>query len=268
LHKFSIGLLHLRVSNPFEYFFMKQIQHFSAIVLLTFFVATFSACGQKQQTSEATQAYTQVLDAVSFGKALSADAQGVLIDVRTKDEFDSGHLENALLMDWRSDDFDRRADAVDKGKTIYIYCLSGGRSADAADHLREKGYKVVEMEGGIMKWKAAGLAVSNAATPKTDEISADAYTQLTSTSGMVLVDMYAPWCAPCLKMVPSLEQIKDEMKGRVEVVRIDIDKNKQLATNLKVDALPTLMLYNQGKLVWSHVGFLTKDELVKKINGE
>jgi thioredoxin len=257
-----------RAVHTATFYFMKQIQHLFALVMLTLFATAFSACGQKQQSSEGTQGYTQVLDAVSFGKAFEADAQGVLIDVRTKEEFDSGHLDNALLMDWRSNDFDTRAAAVDKAKTIYIYCLSGGRSADAADHLRGQGYKVVEMDGGIMKWKSAGLAVSNATAPKADEISAEQYTNLTNTGTMVLVDMYAPWCAPCLKMAPSLDQIKEEMKGRVEVVRIDVDKNKALAANLKVDALPTLLFYNQGKLVWNHTGFLTKDELVKKINGE
>jgi thioredoxin 1 len=247
---------------------MKQIQHLFALVMLSVFATTFSACGQKQQSSEGTQGYTQVLDAVSFGKALGADAQGVLVDVRTKDEYDSGHLENSMLMDWNADDFDARAAAVEKGKTIYIYCLSGGRSASAAKHLRSQGYKVVEMEGGIMKWKSAGLAVTTAATMKADEVSQERYTTFTTTGGMVLVDMYAPWCAPCLKMSPSLDKIKEEMKGKLEVVRIDVDKNKQLAANLKVDALPTLMLYNQGKLQWSHTGFLTKEELVKKINGE
>lgn len=241
---------------------MKYFQSILAITTVALLMA-LSACGQQHQQGSA-----QVQKPVDFDKSYHADPNGVLVDVRTKDEFDSGHLENAMLMDWNADDFDARAAAVDKSKTIYIYCLSGGRSASAAKHLRSQGYQVVEMEGGIMKWKSAGLAVTSAAAAKPDEISQEQYATLTSTSGMVLVDMYAPWCAPCLKMSPTLDEIKKEMNGKLELVRIDVDKNKQLAANLKVDALPTLMLYNQGKLVWSHTGFLTKEELVKKIVGE
>ena len=89
-----------------------------------------------------------------------------LLDVRTAKEFKTGHLPNALQADFtKKDEFTHRLQSVDKSKPVYIYCLSGGRSAAAAKWMRENGYKeVIELTGGTMAWKKAGKPLTGANT--------------------------------------------------------------------------------------------------------
>ncbi len=78
----------------------------------------------------------------------------VLVDVRTPEEFAEGHLDNALNINWFDADFANQFEAVDKDKTIYVYCKMGGRSAKAQEKLQSLGYKhVVNLEGGYDAWK-------------------------------------------------------------------------------------------------------------------
>lgn len=88
-----------------------------------------------------------------FSKALiGKDVQ--LVDVRTADEYDVEHLDQAINIDWKSDQFDDELAGLDKNKPVYMYCRSGSRSAQAAEHLRMAGFKqVYEMKGGIEAWQ-------------------------------------------------------------------------------------------------------------------
>ena len=73
----------------------------------------------------------------------------LLIDVRTPEEFSSGHLEKAININWYDADFKEQIEDLDRGKTVYVYCKAGGRSAKAATVFRELGFKdVVNLEGG------------------------------------------------------------------------------------------------------------------------
>ena len=88
---------------------------------------------------------------------LGADemASVVLLDVRTPQEFNAGHLEGAVNMDWLSGNFDAMVAPLDKSETIYVYCKMGGRSAKAQARLKELGFtKVVDLEGGYDAWSA------------------------------------------------------------------------------------------------------------------
>ncbi len=77
-----------------------------------------------------------------------------ILDVRTKREYDEGHLADAEQIDVLDDDFMTTArNVLDKSKTIAVYCRSGKRSTDAARKLSAEGYKVINMKGGIMKWQ-------------------------------------------------------------------------------------------------------------------
>ena len=77
----------------------------------------------------------------------------VLVDVRTPDEFNDGHLDNAMNIDWLGDSFSAEFEEIEKNQTIYLYCRSGKRSADATKFLDSLGYKnVVNLEGGYIAW--------------------------------------------------------------------------------------------------------------------
>jgi len=90
-----------------------------------------------------------------------------LIDVRTTDEYGEGHLEGALNIDYKSDDFKATALAtLDKSRPVALYCRSGRRSAAAADILAAEGFTVTNLLGGITAWTKAKMPV----TTRTDEI--------------------------------------------------------------------------------------------------
>lgn len=77
----------------------------------------------------------------------------ILVDVRTPEEFNAGHLPSAININWYDADFTEQFSKIDKTKTIYFYCKVGGRSIKAADRLHSLGYKnVVNLEGGYDAW--------------------------------------------------------------------------------------------------------------------
>lgn len=91
-------------------------------------------------------------------KQLASGAQ--LLDVRTKEEWDEGHLKGATLVPVTEDGFlDKAKATLDPKKEVVVYCKSGGRSAMAAEKLRAAGFTVHDLAGGITAWKAAGKPV-------------------------------------------------------------------------------------------------------------
>ncbi|AWM15225.1 rhodanese-like domain-containing protein [Flavobacterium sediminis] len=87
-------------------------------------------------------------------KMAEADVQ--LLDVRTPEEYASGHLPNAKNYNVLADDFESKVAALDKEKPVMVYCKMGGRSSKAAAKLKELGFKhITDLEGGIMSWESA-----------------------------------------------------------------------------------------------------------------
>ena len=115
-------------------------------------VTTSSFC----QTKLTTSAF---LDSVQSPNAL-------LLDVRTAKEFESGSIGNAKNIDWNDrDSFEAYINTLNRKQPIYLFCLSGGRSAKAADYLTQKGFSVFELQGGFLKFQneqtANGIQGSN-----------------------------------------------------------------------------------------------------------
>ena len=81
----------------------------------------------------------------------------------------------------------------------------------------------------------------------------------------VLVDFYATWCGPCQMMVPVLQEVSAQMKGQVNVVKIDNDKYPDLASEHHIYALPTLVLFNNGKPIKRFEGFMPADRLISEL---
>ena len=81
----------------------------------------------------------------------------------------------------------------------------------------------------------------------------------------VLVDFFATWCGPCQTLSPILKQVKDEMADKISIIKIDVDKNPQIASRFQVRGVPTLMLYQNGKQLWRQSGVLSKNDLVQVI---
>lgn len=102
----------------------------------------------------------EVVSPQEFQTRLSNDSGAYLIDVRKPDEYAAGHLKNALLLNWLdADTFRQGAKKLNKSKTIYLYCRSGRRSNQAANYLAGQGFKVVDMDGGILAWNEHNLPI-------------------------------------------------------------------------------------------------------------
>lgn len=91
------------------------------------------------------------------------------------------------------------------------------------------------------------------------------FKDLVKSSELVLVDFYADWCGPCKMLSPVLQEIASERKN-IKVIKINIDKNKLLATDLNVRSVPTLMFYKHGKQLWRQAGSLPKGQILQKID--
>lgn len=81
----------------------------------------------------------------------------------------------------------------------------------------------------------------------------------------VLIDFYAAWCGPCQMLGPILKEVKDNLGDRISIIKVDVDKNQELATMQQVRGVPTMMLYQKGELLWRQSGVLSKDEIIRTI---
>lgn len=84
----------------------------------------------------------------------------------------------------------------------------------------------------------------------------------------VLVDFFAEWCGPCKAMAPALDQVASEMKGKLKVVKVDVDQNPGITAKYAIRAMPTLMVFKGGQVVGQNVGALVqKKKLEDWVNG-
>lgn len=203
------------------------------------------------------------IEAKDFADKISSTEAPQILDVRTPEEFTSGHIDKATNVDWLGDRFVADAENFDKTKPVFVYCKSGGRSKKAAEKLQELGFKnIYELNGGFLKWESAGLSKP---TGKVVGISSEEYKALLNTDKKVLISFYAEWCAPCKKMAPYLTKMQTELSDKVTIIRLDADKNKTLMTEMKIDELPTLLLYKNKDLQWKHSGFISEEDLKKQL---
>jgi thioredoxin 1 len=91
------------------------------------------------------------------------------------------------------------------------------------------------------------------------------FNELIQSDKIVLVDFFATWCGPCQMLAPVLKQVKDNLGERITILKIDVDKNQELASQYQVRGVPTMVLFQDGKQLWRQSGVLTKEEIIKTI---
>src|SRR5690554_7216170 len=131
---------------------MKRLFLFIGLVMALFFVS----CKDKSVSEEVTViSVEEVREAIGNGEFQ-------LIDVRTVDEFNEGHLKSAKNICVTDDDFKEKVANVDRNEPVYLYCRSGRRSARAGEILREMGFtEIYDMDGGILKWNEEDFELEN-----------------------------------------------------------------------------------------------------------
>jgi len=226
---------------------------------LFFLILSFAILSCKGQPTKKIESVAPEV----FAEKIKATSNAQILDVRTPEEFASEHIDKARNINWLGDDFVTNVENLDKSKPVFVYCKSGGRSAKASAKLAELGFKTIyELQGGIMKWNAAGFSKPS---EKIVGMSSQEYAELLNSDKKVLIDFYAEWCAPCKKMTPYLLQMQKNLADRVTIIRLNADENKTLISEMKIDELPTLLLYENKELKWKHSGYISEEDLKKQL---
>jgi thioredoxin len=226
-------------------------------VFILFISFTVLACNGQSSKN------IQTIAPEAFAKKIDDTPKAQILDVRTPEEFLSEHIDNAINVNWLGNNFVSDAEKLDKSKPVFVYCKSGGRSAKASAKLAELGFKnIYNLDGGMMKWNAAGLSEPS---EKIIGMCSQEYTELLNTDKKVLIDFNAKWCAPCKKMAPYLDKMQKEMADKVVIIRLDADENKTLISEMKIDELPTLILYENKEIKWKHSGYISEEDLKKQL---
>ena len=236
----------------------------SRLTFLLFVSTFFFACNSLGQHPEEGGILEDIPNEVLANELMD---KALILDVRTPEETQLGIIEGATIINFDDDDFEAKIQLMEKSKPIVVYCASGGRSSQAASILSEQGFmEVYNLEGGLYGWQNEGWPVTQAL----NDLGSSAVTEeevmtLVQESNAVLVDFYAPWCAPCKAMAPIIDDIEKKYGESIHVERVDVAANPELGKSFNVSSIPVFVIYREGKEVWRSNGFTEKSILVDEI---
>jgi thioredoxin len=228
---------------------MNRLLYIFTIVVL----AVFSASANEAQHVDSKKFFS-----------LIETGEGILLDVRTPQEYSRGHIEGATLISTNDREFVNKVSLLQKDKPIYVYCLTGSRSRMVANYLAKEGYGVYNLARGIMEWQRYNYPVVQSGAPiasSSKTYNGTEFQNLITTTDLVLIDFHAPWCGPCKKMSPIIEKLQKEYTGKAAIEKVDIEANKTLKDAYNLNSIPGLIIFVKGKEVWRHTGLISYEEL-------
>jgi thioredoxin len=229
------------------------------ILLSTLMIFFFSCTNHSQQ-----QRGVQLVSVKAFAEALQATSSATIIDVRTPEEFQGGHLKGAVNFNVLASEFANQVGQLDRDHAVFVYCKAGGRSADAAAIMKDMGFTIIyDLQGGYMAWSAAGMESTKAERIQEEKFTIADFEKLLASGTPVFIDYYAPWCGPCKKMEPILSKLSSEFAGKVEIVRINVDEAANLVKSQKIDNIPVISTFKNGQEIKRVSGF--QDEAAMRI---
>jgi rhodanese-related sulfurtransferase/glutaredoxin len=237
-------------------------------ILIVLFSLLFFSCSES--TEKQTNSFpAKVLDLENSQLIkLLQEKPGVILDVRTSEEVSAGYIENASFINFYDDDFLEKASWIKRSQPIYVYCHAGGRSSKAAMKLISLGFKeVYNLMGGYSKWlsddlpivKGVELSSSNYKVYKLETVN-----EILESSENVLIVFKTPWCLPCKKLDTALDEFSLKYPS-FEVVKINMDNNKNIADSFSVNSVPTILAFNNNVKYFSFTGFIDLENLIKSI---
>jgi thioredoxin 1 len=99
------------------------------------------------------------------------------------------------------------------------------------------------------------------------ELTEATFDKFIEDNKIAMIDCWAPWCGPCRRMGPIVDELANELAGRVGVAKLNTDDNQGIAARFNINAIPTILFFKDNVLVQTSVGLRPKEDILKIING-